>query len=97
MHKLHTFSVGGYVDKVFVGGYKSRVAWPAQVCTKNSQSVFEPQLVHFPTIAVGVAVDKVLVVRCGPLMAEGIAGWLKNDHVSVITGYKGPLHMHCGV
>lgn len=73
MHKLRTFSVGGYVDKVFACGCKPRIPWLTLSCTKNSQSAFEPEIVHFPTIAVGVAVDKMLVNPCGPLIAEGVA------------------------
>ena len=80
MHKLRTFSVGGYVDKVFACGCKPRITWLTLSCTKNSQSGFKPGIVHFPTIAVGVPVDKMLVNCCGPLNAEGRAIWLKNDH-----------------
>ena len=63
---MHTISVGGYVDKVVAAGYRPRVTWSTGCCTKNDQFVFQGQLVHFPTIAVGVPVDKMLVKGCGP-------------------------------
>ena len=53
--------------------------WLVQVCTKNVQ-MSAPVVIHdFPTVAVGVPVDKMLVKGCGPLIVWGVACWLKNS------------------
>jgi len=77
---LRTYSVGQTVDKVGVVICRPLKPWLVQVCTKNVQ-MSAPVVIHdFPTVAVGVPVDKMLVKGCSPLIAWARGEWLKNDH-----------------
>ena len=77
---MHTYSVGQAVDKVGVVICRPLKPWLVQVCTKNVQMSALVVIHDFPTVAVGVPVDKMLVKGCSPLIAWARGEWLKNDH-----------------
>lgn len=77
---MRTYSVGQAVDKVGVVICRPLKPWLVQVCTKNVQMSALVVIHDFPTVAVGVPVDKMLVKGCSPLIAWARGEWLKNDH-----------------